>query len=326
MTNLTESTMKRNLLLLAGIAALVFAPAFVYPMLLIKLLCFALFASAFNLMLGYTGLLSFGHAMFFGVAGYALGVSTKHLGLPPELGLLIAVASAALLGLLAGLIAIRRQGIYFSMITLAISQLIYFIAMQMEWTGRDDGFHGIPRGVFLGVFDLENDLTLYALVSVCFVLALFAIHRIVTSPFGQVLTAIRENEPRAVSLGYDVNSYKVLAFVLSAALSGLAGSLKALALSYESLNDLHWALSGEVVMMCILGGLGTLGGPVAGAFFVILLQNFLADKVGEWLSVIIGVVFLLCILSFRRGLVGEISVRFFQKAQGKPETLAKEAP
>lgn len=326
MTNLTETTMMRNLLLLAGIAALVIAPAFVYPMLLIKLLCFALFASAFNLMLGYTGLLSFGHAMFFGVAGYALGVSTKHLGFPPELGLLIAVAAAALLGLLAGLIAIRRQGIYFSMITLAISQLIYFIAMQMEWTGRDDGFHGIPRGIFLGLFDLENDLTLYVLVAVCFVLALFAIHRIVTSPFGQVLTAIRENEPRAVSLGYNVNSYKVLAFVLSAALSGLAGSLKALALSYESLNDLHWALSGEVVMMCILGGLGTLGGPVAGAFFVILLQNFLADKVGEWLSVIIGVVFLLCILSFRRGLVGEISARLFQKPQSNPETVAKETP
>ncbi|MGU3574984.1 branched-chain amino acid ABC transporter permease [Brucellaceae bacterium C25G] len=325
MTSLTKTTTTRNLLLLAGIVALMIAPAFVYPMLLIKLLCFALFASAFNLMLGYTGLLSFGHAMFFGVAGYALGVSTKHLGLPPELGLLIAVASAALLGLLAGVVAIRRQGIYFSMITLAISQLIYFIAMQMEWTGRDDGFHGIPRGVFLGIFDLENDMTMYGLVAVCFVFSLFAIHRIVTSPFGQVLTAIRENEPRAVSLGYNVNSYKVLAFVLSAALSGLAGSLKALALSYESLNDLHWALSGEVVMMCILGGLGTLGGPVAGAFFVILLQNFLADKVGEWLSVIIGVVFLLCILSFRRGLVGEISARLFQKNQEKTDAMAKEA-
>lgn len=316
---------KRNLLILLGVAALAIAPAFVYPMLLIKLLCFAIFASAFNLMLGYTGLLSFGHAMFFGVAGYTLGVSTKHLGLPPELALLIAVLAAALLGLLAGVVAIRRQGIYFSMITLAISQLIYFIAMQMEWTGRDDGFHGIPRGTLLGVFNLENDLTLYGLVAVCFVLALFAIHRIVKSPFGQVLTAIRENEARAVSLGYDVDRYKVLAFVLSAALSGLAGALKALALSYESLNDLHWALSGEVVMMCILGGLGTLGGPVAGAFFVILLQNFLADKVGEWLSIIIGVVFLVCILSFRKGLVGEIASRLTNRTARPVDGGVKEA-
>lgn len=304
---------KQKLLILLGIAALAIAPAFIYPMLLIKLLCFAIFASAFNLMLGYTGLLSFGHAMFFGVAGYTLGVSTKFLGLTSDLALLVAVLTAALLGLLAGLVAIRRQGIYFSMITLAISQLIYFIAMQMEWTGRDDGFHGIPRGTFFGVLNLENDLVLYGLVAVCFVLALAAIHRIVTSPFGQVLTAIRENEARAISLGYDVDHYKVLAFVLSAALAGLAGALKALALSYESLNDLHWALSGEVVMMCILGGLGTLSGPVAGAFFVILLQNFLADKVGEWLSIIIGVVFLLCILSFRKGLVGEIAARLSGK-------------
>ncbi|AWD23722.1 branched-chain amino acid ABC transporter permease (plasmid) [Fuscovulum blasticum] len=299
--------MNRNLMIALGLAALVVAPAFIYPMLIVKLLCFAIFASAFNLMLGYTGLLSFGHAMFFGSAGYALGVTTKFLNWPPELGILAGIAVAALIGFVAGAVAIRRQGIYFAMITLAISQLIYFVAMQMEWTGRDDGFHGIPRGRLFGLIDLESDLALYGLVAVCFVLALLAIHRIVTSPFGLALTAIRENEPRAVSLGYDVERYKVLAMTLSAALAGLAGALKALALSYESLNDLHWALSGEVVMMCILGGLGTLGGPVAGAFFVILLQNFLADKVGEWLSVIIGVVFLSCILAFRKGLVGEIA-------------------
>ncbi|WP_108645113.1 branched-chain amino acid ABC transporter permease [Fuscovulum blasticum] len=300
-------TINRNLMIALGLAALVVAPAFIYPMLIVKLLCFAIFASAFNLMLGYTGLLSFGHAMFFGSAGYALGVTTKFLNWPPELGILAGIAVAALIGFVAGAVAIRRQGIYFAMITLAISQLIYFVAMQMEWTGRDDGFHGIPRGRLFGLIDLESDLALYGLVAVCFVLALLAIHRIVTSPFGLALTAIRENEPRAVSLGYDVERYKVLAMTLSAALAGLAGALKALALSYESLNDLHWALSGEVVMMCILGGLGTLGGPVAGAFFVILLQNFLADKVGEWLSVIIGVVFLSCILAFRKGLVGEIA-------------------
>ncbi len=299
----------RTLLTLAGIAALAVAPAFVYPMLMVKLLCFALFASAFNLMLGYTGLLSFGHAMFFGTSGYILGLGMKHLGWSPELGLAAGMAGAALLGFIAGAIAIRREGIYFAMITLAISQLIYFLAMQADWTGRDDGLHGIPRGRLFGLIDLENDLALYGLVAVCFVLALAGIRRIVTSPFGQVLTAIRENEPRAVSLGYDVARYKVMAFTLSAALSGLAGGLKALALSYESLNDLHWSLSGEVVMMCILGGLGTLSGPVAGAFFVILLQNFLADKVGEWLSVIIGLVFLFCILAMRKGLVGELSGR-----------------
>lgn len=298
------------LMVLAGIIALIIAPTVVYPMLMVKLLCFAIFASAFNLMLGYTGLLSFGHAMFFGTAGYILGLGMKHLGWPPEIGLLAGVAGAALLGLVAGAIAIRRQGIYFAMITLAISQLIYFVAMQMEWTGRDDGLHGIPRGRLFGLIDLENDYALYGLVAVCFVLAVAGIHRIVTSPFGQVLTAIRENEARAISLGYDVDRYKVLAFVLSAALSGLAGGLKALALSYESLNDLHWSLSGEVVMMCILGGLGTLSGPIAGAFFVILLQNFLADKVGEWLSVIIGCVFLFCILAMRKGFVGEIADRF----------------
>ena len=314
----------RTLMIVLAVAALAVAPAFIYPMLIVKLLCFAIFASAFNLMLGYTGLLSFGHAMFFGSAGYALGLTMKHLGWPPELGILAGVAVAALIGFLAGSVAIRRQGIYFAMITLAISQLIYFVAMQMEWTGRDDGFHGIPRGTLLGIIDLQDDMALYGLVAACFLLALFAIHRIVTSPFGQVLTAIRENEPRAISLGYDVDRYKVLAFTLSGALSGLAGALKALALSYESLNDLHWALSGEVVMMCILGGLGTLGGPVAGAFFVILLQNFLADKVGEWLSVIIGVVFLTCILAFRKGFVGEIGawIEKMRARKGAPAAKA----
>lgn len=300
--------MKRNTLMFAGAALLLaMAPMFFYPILVLKILCFALFASAFNLLIGYTGLLSFGHAAFLGVAGYVVGMTTKLLGWSPELALLAAVACAALLGAGMGALAIRRQGIYFSMITLALSQLVYFVALQMPLTGRDDGFHGIPRGVLFGVFDLADDLTLYVFVSAAFLLAVAALVRIVHSPFGEVLAAIRENEVRAVSLGYAVNRYKLLAFVLSAALAGLAGGLKALVLGYESLTSLHWSTSGEVILMTLLGGLGTILGPIVGAAFVVVLQNWLADKVGEWVGVIIGAVFLACVMVFRKGFVGELA-------------------
>ena len=289
----------------AGIAVLAVAPALFYPIILMKILCFALFASAFNLLVGYTGLLSFGHAAFFGTAGYMLGISTKTWGWSPEAGLLFAIAAATLLGALVGAIAIRRQGIYFSMITLALSQLLYFVFLQIESLGRDDGFQGIPRGKLFGVFDLADDITMYAVVAICFVLAIAAVVRVVSSPFGQVLEAIRENEPRAISLGYPVNRFKLLAFVLSATLAGLAGGLKALVIGYESLVDLHWSTSGDVILMTLLGGMGTILGPIVGASFVITLQNWLADKVGEWVSVIIGVIFLACVMAFRKGFVGE---------------------
>jgi branched-chain amino acid transport system permease protein len=288
-----------------GIVLLAAGPAFFYPIVLMKILCFALFASAFNLLVGYTGLLSFGHAAFFGTAGYTLGAAMKFWGLSPGLSLLLGVVSAAIIGLVLGAIAIRRQGIYFSMITLALSQLLYFVILQVDILGRDDGLQGIPRGMLFGFLDLRDDLTMYALVVVCFMLAIAAVVRIVTSPFGQVLEAIRENESRAVSLGYAVSRYKLLAFVLSAAVAGLAGGLRALVVSYESLASLHWSTSGEVILMTLLGGLGTILGPIVGAAFVITLQNWLADKVGEWVSVIIGVVFLACVMVFRRGFVGE---------------------
>jgi branched-chain amino acid transport system permease protein len=288
-----------------GIAIIAIAPTIFYPILVMKILCFALFASSFNLLVGYTGLLSFGHAAFFGSAGYTLGVSMKLWGFSPEAALLLSVVAAAGLGCLIGSLAIRRQGIYFSMITLALSQLLYFVVQQIPALGRDDGFQGIPRGMLFGTVDLSDDRALYVLVAVCFVLAIAAVIRIVGSPFGQVLEAIRENEPRAISLGYSVNRYKLMAFALSAALAGLAGGLKTLVVSYESLLDLHWSTSGDVILMTLLGGMGTILGPIVGAAFVVTLQNWLADKVGEWVSVIIGAVFLACVLLFRRGFVGE---------------------
>lgn len=320
--------MKRTLILGAlGIAALAVAPMVVYPILLMKILCFALFASAFNLLVGYTGLLSFGHAAFFGTAGYMFGATTKLWGFSPELGLLVSVAVSTVLGCLIGSLAIRRQGIYFSMITLALSQLLYFAIQQIPMLGRDDGFQGIPRGMLFGVIDLSNDITLYVVIAVCFVLGIAAVIRVVGSPFGQVLEAIRENEPRAISLGYAVNRYKLLAFTLSAALAGLAGGLKALVIGYESLTDLHWGTSGDVILMTLLGGMGTILGPVLGSAFVITLQNWLADKVGEWVSVIIGAVFLCCVLLFRRGFVGEgLAIwRRFAKGRSQPRVSAQPA-
>ena len=277
-----------------------------YPVFVMKLLCFALFACAFNLLLGFTGLLSFGHAAFFGSAAYVTGWVIKAQGWTPELGLLAGAVAAGLIGLLVGLVAIRRQGIYFAMITLAIAQMVYFVCLQAPFTGGEDGLQGVPRGKLFGLISLGSDTTLYYVVLVIFVLSFLFISRIVNSPFGQVLKMIRENEPRAISLGYQVDRYKLLAFVLSAALTGLAGSMKTLVMGFATLSDVHWSMSGEVILMTLLGGVGTFFGPVLGSGIVIALQNLLADKVGSWVTVIIGVIFVLCVLAFRKGVVGEI--------------------
>jgi branched-chain amino acid transport system permease protein len=277
-----------------------------YPVFVMKLLCFALFACAFNLLLGFTGLLSFGHAAFFGFAAYVTGWFVKAQHWTPELGVLAGVVAAALLGLVFGLVAIRRQGIYFAMITLALSQMVFFICLQAPFTGGEDGLQGVERGKLFGLFPLASDTVMYYVVLAVFLACFLGIMRIVTSPFGQVLKMIRENEPRAISLGYEVDRYKLLAFVLSASLAGLAGSLKTLVMKFATLSDVHWTMSGEVILMSLLGGVGTFFGPVLGAGVVIALQNLLADKVGEWVTVIIGVIFVVCVLAFRRGIVGEI--------------------
>lgn len=289
------------------LALLLVAPAIgLYPVFLMKLLCFGLFACAFNLLLGFTGLLSFGHAAFFGFSAYVTGHFIKVQGWTPELGILAGTVVAAFLGLIFGLVAIRRQGIYFAMITLALAQMVYFLCLQAPFTGGEDGLQGVPRGNLFGVLPLANDTTMYYLVVAIFVGCFLGITRIVTSPYGQVLKMIRENEPRAVSLGYEVDKYKLLAFVLSAGLSGLAGSLKTLVMGFATLSDVHWSMSGEVILMSLLGGVGTFFGPVLGAGIVIALQNLLADKVGAWVTVIIGVIFVVCVLAFRKGIVGEL--------------------
>ena len=277
-----------------------------YPVFVMKLLCFALFACAFNLLLGFTGLLSFGHAAFFGSAAYVTGWFIKAQNWTPELALLAGAVAAGLIGLLVGVVAIRRQGIYFAMITLAIAQMVYFVCLQAPFTGGEDGLQGVPRGKLFGVISLESDINLYYLVVAIFVLSFVFISRIVSSPFGQVLKMIRENEPRAISLGYQVDRYKLLAFVLSSALAGLAGSMKTLVMGFATLSDVHWSTSGEVILMTLLGGVGTFFGPVMGSGIVISLQNLLADKVGSWVTVIIGVIFVVCVLAFRKGVVGEL--------------------
>jgi branched-chain amino acid transport system permease protein len=277
-----------------------------YPVFVMKLLCFCLFACALNLLLGFTGLLSFGHAAFFGFASYITGYTVKTMGWPPELGVVAGSIVAAMLGFVFGLVAIRRQGIYFAMITLALSQMVFFICLQAPFTGGEDGLQGVPRGKLLGMISLDNDTTMYYAVLVVIVLCFLGIMRIVTSPFGQVLKMIRENEPRALSLGYEVERYKLLAFVLSAGLAGLAGSLKCLVMGFATLSDVTWQMSGEVILMNLLGGVGTFLGPVVGAGIVVALQDTLADKVGEWVTVIIGVIFVICVLAFRKGVVGEI--------------------
>ena len=293
--------------LLVGLALLVAAPFLgLYPVFVMKALCYAIFACAFNLLLGYTGLLSFGHAAFLGAAAYATGWLVRSAGLSPELGVLAGVAAAAACGLVIGLIAIRRQGIYFAMVTLAMAQMLYFVFLQAPFTGGEDGLQGVPRGKLFGLLPLADDRVLYYVVLAVFVAVFLFIVRVVRSPFGQVLKAIRENEPRAVSLGYDVDRFKLLAFVLSTALAGLAGSLKTLVLGFATLNDAHWSISGEVILMTLLGGMGTFAGPVVGAFTIIGLQDFLSDRVGSWINVIIGVIFVVCVVAFRKGFVGEL--------------------
>ncbi|MDX6749423.1 branched-chain amino acid ABC transporter permease [Geminicoccaceae bacterium 1502E] len=284
---------------------LVAAPFAIYPIFIMKVLCFALFACAFNLLIGYVGLLSFGHAAFLGAAGYITGHAAKVWGLTPELAILAGVATSALLGLVVGALAIRRQGIYFAMITLALAQMLYFFCLQAPFTGGEDGIQAIPRGRLFGIIDLSDMMTLYVVVVIIFLAGFLLIYRTIHSPFGQVLKAIRENEPRAVSLGYDVDRYKLVAFVLSAALSGLAGATKVLVFQLASLTDVHWAMSGEVVLMALVGGLGTIFGPVAGAVVIISLQNYLA-QLGAWVTVVQGVIFVLCVLAFRRGIMGEL--------------------
>lgn len=298
---------RSRLLSLVVLAVLVAAPFIgLYPVFMMKALCFAIFACAFNLLLGFTGLLSFGHAAFMGSAAYATGWLVRSAGWSPELGVVAGTVIAALIGLLVGLIAIRRQGIYFAMITLAMAQMVYFVCLQAPFTGGEDGLQGVPRGHLLGFIPLANDVAMYFVVLAVFVAVYLGVIRIVHSPYGQVLKAIRENEPRAVSLGYDVDKYKLLAFVLSTAIAGLAGALKTLVLGFATLSDVHWSLSGEVVLMTLLGGMGTFAGPVLGSFTIIGLQNFLADRVGSWVTVIIGAIFVVCVVAFRRGFVGEL--------------------
>jgi branched-chain amino acid transport system permease protein len=268
-------------------------------------LCLALFASAFNLLLGYTGLLSFGHAAFLGSAAYVTGYAVRSWGFPTELGVLAGTAVATALGWIFGSLAIRRSGIYFAMITLGFAQLVYFVVVQMPWTGGEDGLQGVPRGKALGLVPLDHPLTMYYFVFLAFLGGFFVVYRAIHSPFGHVLRAIRENEPRALSLGYDVDRYKLLAFVLSAGLSGLAGSLKVVVLQFASLSDVHWHRSGEVVLMTLLGGMGTVMGPSVGALLVIALENYLS-QMGSWVTVITGAVFVVTVLAFRRGIVGEV--------------------
>ena len=304
MTNAAKITRITYFALLA--LALIAPLLGLYPVFVMKLLCFALFACAFNLLLGFTGLLSFGHAAFFGSAAYITGWFVKSQSWTPELAILAGSVGAGLIGLVVGAVAIRRQGIYFAMITLALAQMVYFVCLQAPFTGGEDGLQGVPRGSLFGMLPLESDTTMYYFVVSVFVLCFLLISRIVNSPFGQVLKMIRENEPRAISLGYQVDRYKLLAFVLSSALAGLAGSLKTLVMGFATLSDVHWSMSGEVILMTLLGGVGTFFGPVFGAGIVISLQNLLADKVGSWVTVIIGVIFVLCVLTFRRGVVGEL--------------------
>ncbi|HEY6335853.1 MAG TPA: branched-chain amino acid ABC transporter permease [Alphaproteobacteria bacterium] len=282
------------------------APFFFYPVFLMKVLCFALFASAFNLLIGYVGLLSFGHAAFFGMAGYVCGYMAETWGLPPEIAILGGTAGSAVLGLVVGALAIRRQGIYFAMITLALAQMVYFFCLQAKFTGGEDGIQAVPRGRLFGLIDLNKTLNMYYVVLVIFLAGFVLIYRTIHSPFGQVLKAIRENEPRAISLGYKVDHYKLIAFVLSAALSGLAGATKTIVFQLASLTDVHWTMSGEVVLMTLLGGLGTVFGPTVGAFIITKMQNDFAE-LGSWVLVLQGVIFVVCVLVFRRGVVGELA-------------------
>ena len=296
---------------LALLAAGLVAPFFLYPVFLMKVMCFALFACAFNLLLGYTGLLSFGHAAYFGFASYSCAHAAKVWGLPPELAILTGVAAACVLGLAIGALAIRRQGIYFAMVTLAFAQMVFFFSLQAPFTGGEDGIQAVPRGMLFGFINLRADFTLYFVVLAITFAGLLAIHRIIHSPFGQVLKAIRENEARAVSLGYRVNRYKLATFVLSAGLAGLAGATKAIVFQLASLTDVHWSMSGEVVLMTLIGGMGTVFGPIVGAAIIVTMQNYLATF-GAWVTIIQGAIFVITVLLFREGIIGVI-----QKWTGK---------
>jgi branched-chain amino acid transport system permease protein len=325
---MNRSLLGYGLLLVALIAA-PFVGA--YPVFVMKLMCFALFASAFNLLLGFTGLLSFGHAAFLGFSAYIAGYCLRDLGLTPELGLIAGTLTGALLGWVFGLLAIRRQGIYFAMITLALAQMVFFFCLQAKFTGGEDGLQGVPRGKLFGVLDLTNDMTMYYVTLVVVVAAFLLIVRTIHSPFGQVLKGIKENEPRALSLGYDVSRFKLLAFVISAALSGLAGSLKTLVLGFATLTDVHWSSSGSVILMTLLGGLGTLSGPIVGAAVVVALENKIGDlgtglarltgvdwfnTLGESVTMVTGLIFVVCVLAFRRGIMGEVIALLGRRRKG----------
>jgi len=288
------------------VMVLVIAPIWVYPIFLMKVMCFALFACAFNLLIGFGGLLSFGHAMFLGTAGYAASHAAKIWGWNPELAVLFATGCSAVLALLTGMLAIRRQGIYFAMITLAFSQMVFFFYLQTPFTGGEDGIQSVPRGKLFGMFDLEQNSAMYMFVLAIFLMGFALIWRIVHSPFGQILKAIRENQDRAISLGYDTDQYKLIAFVVSGALAGTAGATKSLVFQLASLTDVHWSMSGEVVLMTLVGGLGTLFGPVVGAAVIVSMQNYLS-QLGAWVTIIQGVIFVVCVLAFRRGIIGEIA-------------------
>ncbi|QWK77109.1 branched-chain amino acid ABC transporter permease [Ochrobactrum sp. BTU1] len=295
-----------------AVAGLIVAPFMVYPIFLMKMLCFALFASAFNLLLGYTGILSFGHAAFFGGAAYVTAHAVKEWGVTPEIGILLGMLTAAGLGLIIGYLAIRRQGIYSTMITLALAQMFFFFCLQAAFTHGEDGLQGVPRGYLFGFIDLNQPMNMYYFVLAVFVIGVFAIWRIINSPFGMILKSVRENENRAVSLGYSVNHYKLAAFVMSAALAGLAGGMKALVFQFATLTDVGWQMSGEVILMTLLGGIGTLIGPIVGAAFVVALQNYLATSDFP-VTIVTGVIFMACVLLFRRGIVGE----FYASRLGK---------
>jgi branched-chain amino acid transport system permease protein len=303
---MTGSARWERVLTAVLVGAALVAPFVLYPVFLMQALCFALFACAFNLLIGFVGLLSFGHAAFLGSASYVTAYTVKVWGLPPELGILAGTAVAALLGTVFGWLAIRRQGIYFAMITLALAQMVYFVALQARFTGGEDGIQAVPRGHLFGFIDLNNTLMMYYFVLAVFLIGFAVIVRTIHSPFGQVIKAIRENEPRAISLGYDADHYKLLAFILSASLSGLAGSMKSLVFQLASLTDVQWTTSGEVVLMTLVGGLGTVLGPVVGAFFLTAMQHYLA-QLGSWVTVVQGVIFVFCVLLFRRGIVGVIA-------------------
>jgi branched-chain amino acid transport system permease protein len=321
MTTITDTTlpitpraMRDEMIVFVIMAALLAIVPFtdLYPFFVMQALCFALLACAFNLLIGYGGLLSFGHAMFLGTAGYCTAHALKVWGLPPELGILVGVIGACALSVVTGYISIRRQGIYFSMITLALSQLLYFVYLQTPFTHGEDGIQGIPQGRLFGFLDLSKPTVLYYVVLVGFLLGFLLIFRTINSPFGEVLKSIRENEQRAISLGYKTDHYKMLAFILSGTLAGFAGALKVFVAQNASLTDVHWSMSGEIVLMTLVGGLGTVFGPVVGAFIIIAMQQYLAGF-GQWVQVIQGAIFVACVLTFRRGIVGEIA-HFFRRS------------